>query len=294
VGFRRSGIHRYRLNESNMVIKVQEIMSPSAPVTAVSCAAWINHELWVGVGSHVAVFDATKDYELCVKQTIFNHKFQVSAIWGHGDRVWLRESRGAASVIVELDVSSRSIVCVLDFSREVSVDECIASSDYNGAAEIQNQSAVRNDGNSKPKLTMHLSDEGQTNRTLHRKRTSCKKRQLRHIVKNRDADRQYITSAAYVDGLLWVGSTSGEIVIVNVTENNCFGYLYGQVLAKLCPITNEPCGLVYEIVCNGSYVLTVHEQVSESRSSWKLIKWTSLGLDAVHLCRSLWESIPFI
>jgi len=269
-------------------------MSPSESMIPVSCALWIKDELWIGAGSNVAVFSSR--YQLTAIQAIFGNHLSVSAMCGHGDQVWILGNPGQSSVIVEVDAESRRIVFVLDCSQVVPMNDCITVSDYESICSLlsftaNEQKVYRPDRNVirdhkvKPVASSSFEDNPLSSRALRRKLSSPFKK--RHRVTASDTSdvtgRQFVTAVEFVDGLLWIGLTSRDILLVNVTQNNCYEYDHGQVLAKLSPVSSDFCrmtwGSVYEIVHSGQTVITVHQ---DDENSCSLLKWMAIGLEAIH------------
>lgn len=278
-GFRRSGLRRYRI-KSNIIVEVQRFLEISDLECPVSCAVWITNELWVGVGSSIAVIDSDGGYKLSKMKAVLSDSLSVSAICAHGDRVWVTAGHDLSSVVVELDTSWQCVVCSLDCSlmSPSSLDDCIAVFRSN-QPNVDKQSHL------------HVVAEADLSRKLSRKLSY--RRTMRQCANNspmKNAPKVYVSAVAFVDGLLWIGLSTLDIVLVNATQDNCFGFSYGQVVARLGPTANDlfavSWGPVREIISTGRHVITLHEK--DRGSGWSLIQWLPVGLEDIHRYRSVW------
>lgn len=335
VGFANSEFHHYSLDPSssssdddeivNMkclgVVRLSDDVSRSA---AAICGLSIadGNELWIGCGPDIVIVDVSNNrFEITIQIEIFSSMSSrqiVSRMCCHGDQVWCLNRRDA--IVVELDVESRNIVCVFDCSRRNPLDDVVSNFDWmevvgkrrdlnaTKAAAMSSFPMTTKVVDQLKELKLALTpDSGKTfvnggggGLSYKRKRLSKRKtpeRATRTTITMYAAE-ECVKSLCFVKGTLWIGRESGDILMINVTQNNPYGFEHGKVLSVLreSVIVGGKKNFRIDHLVNMSDDRVVATTTSTDGNnvrlfSTQLVIWSAFGLAEINQFRQIWESI---
>ena len=293
-------------------------------------------EVWVGCGQDIVIVGVDgNNLERLQKVGVFaattaaGRRQTVSALCCHGDQVWCLSRAGAA--VVELDVESRLVVCILDCSLANPLNEIVANIEPNG--DLINFNALT------PMPSSGRCDSGKSSMAtglgkwsldgLHRQfsEDSCPsgvslrsrdcqfalRRKMSVFVRRRTrptgfglalmaADTtQHVSAFCYVKGTLWIGRSTGDVLVVNVTSSDTHRYEYGRVVAVLCNDQLAAAEKIDHLVyVNDERVVAVQTLKKEARltgtgtcCSSQLAVWSAIGLDMVHQYQNVWNLLKW-
>ncbi|ESO06045.1 hypothetical protein HELRODRAFT_160161 [Helobdella robusta] len=208
--------------------------------------------LWVACGTTIYVLEKKARSEISVYQKIslFSEcediNFNISSICSFGEQIWCL----IENFIVEIDSETFDIICFFDCSlsnfgetitnfnlndllRSLSNSDTLFSlnslKDELGLSGLGNKDQIIQSCNiNKSTLELEKSAKIRRKRSLRLFRGKRKKPNSK-VIKN-----YRIKSIECCNGILWAGSISGEMILINVTQNSSSKVEYGQVLNVMC------------------------------------------------------------
>ncbi|ELT95241.1 hypothetical protein CAPTEDRAFT_227012 [Capitella teleta] len=197
------------------------------PITALSFVE-SRRELWISCEHQVIILNPYLEIIDKFQLTGLRENRFIKDIVTQDDRVWVISN--GSSVVYEYDVETRQELCQFNFGREVWPGAMVLSfvEDF---AENGDPITVVMDNINHPQYRRKRSFRRSKKKSQSESTPTVNIRSLR------------IRSVLFVHGTLWVATSKGSIVVVNVTENNSHLVDYGQVLGVFKP-TQATVGIV--------------------------------------------------
>lgn len=168
-------------------------------------------------------------------------RFVITTMCGNSDQVWCMNRRDMK--IVELDFESRNILCILDCSQPNPLDTVVSNFDLSDALSDKTQGGPENLETAvldarvaeMPKRPTFIGKRDRNSMSYRRKLLKCGKGRTAENCKNKLSvvRSERVRCMCFVRGALWVGRERGDIMVINVTHNNPYGFEHGQVIAML-------------------------------------------------------------
>ena len=196
--------------------------------TGVTCATHVEDgdELWLASGVTMIIVDTSPGLRLAHRIPVYepNPASRITACKSHGDQVWCIASHNF--YMVEIDARSKSVLCRFDCSASSILHDVIAN--FSGDSHRGDQVPMT----TSPTQTKHRKN----NKMMSMRKRSLQRQKRRRPVSSLRAGHHgnQPTDILFVNGCIWVSRQTGDIVAVNVTQDNAMGHEYGQVLAILC------------------------------------------------------------